>query len=143
MIEQADLDAGKLPIAATAVPTTIGGASPVMKITATGRSPAEATKLTIGATDAFVEFLTARQIAAGIPEAERIQLRVVKRTAKPTLVKPRSKTPLILVLLAGLTITAAAAFVRDNAQRRPQEGAEDSSPAPAPRFPRDPRLGRT
>lgn len=124
LLDSEDLKDGKLPIAATAVPTQVGGfPSPVMKITATGETPAEATKLTIGATDAFVKFLTARQAAARIPEAQRVQLRVVKRTAEAKIAEPRSKTPLIVVLLAGLTLTAAAAFVRDNMQRRTREGS--------------------
>ena len=121
LITQEDLDAGTLPVTAAPVPTAVGAASPVMKITGSGTSPAEATRLTRGATDAFVKFLRARQIGAGIPEAERIQLRVVKRSGEPTITKPRSKTLLVLILLAGLTITGAAAFIRDNAQRRPQE----------------------
>ena len=128
LLDEKDLADGKLPISATAVPAVVGGASPVMKISGTGTSPAEATTLTVRATEAFVAFIKARQTAADIPENDRIQLRVVKRSGEPTIAKPRSKTPLILILLAGLTLTTAAAFMRDNMQRRQRE--ERTEPVP-------------
>jgi hypothetical protein len=109
---------GGAAIAASAVPSALSGQpTPLLNITGAATSPAEATRLTIAATDAFIEYARARQDAAGIPEDQRVELQILKRVGVPTLTVPRSKTPFIIVLLAGLTATVAAAFVRDNMQR--------------------------
>jgi capsular polysaccharide biosynthesis protein len=109
-------------ISATAVPSPINGATtPLLKITGMATSPAEATRLTIGATDTFMAVEKARQIRQGIPEGQRVELRIVNRATAPKLTAPRSKTTFIIILLAGFTVTVAAAFIRDNLQRRSDE----------------------
>jgi hypothetical protein len=114
-------DAGQraeLPIAATAVPSAVTGtATPLLKLTAVGESPAAATRLVIRATDTFINFVKARQQGAGIPEDQRVRLEIVTRAGVPELVGPRRKTTPIFILLAGLAIVVAAAFIRDNMQR--------------------------
>ena len=105
-------------ITANAVPPrSTASPLPLLTITGTATSPAEATRLTIGATDAFINYARSRQIAERIPESQRVKLQIVKRASVPTLTAPRSKTKFIIILLAGLTATVAAAFVRDNMQR--------------------------
>jgi capsular polysaccharide biosynthesis protein len=105
-------------VTAAAVVSPINGATtPLLKITGTATSPAEATLLTIRATDTFIAVARARQVRAGIPVNQRVELRIVNRSGVPKLTVPRSKTTLIIILLAGLTATIAAAFVRDNMQR--------------------------
>ena len=44
-------------------------------------------------------------------------MRIVTRAGVPELIGPRKKTTPIFILLAGLTIVVAAAFIRDNMQR--------------------------
>lgn len=118
LIDPADMANGKSPITAAAVVSTVGGGTtPMMTLTAQAPSAAQATKLTRGATNALVEFVESRQAAAKIPAKDRIQLRVVKASDEPALVKPRSKALPILVLLGGLFATAAFAFTRDNVAR--------------------------
>jgi hypothetical protein len=118
LIDPADMANGKSPITAAAVVSTVGGGTtPMMTLTAQALSAAKATKLTLGATNALLEFVESRQAAAKIPQKDRIQLRVVKASDEPTLVKPRSKALPILVLLGGLFATAAFAFTRDNVTR--------------------------
>jgi hypothetical protein len=113
-----DVENGKLPIVATAVPSTANaGPTPLLKVSATGTSPRRATELTIAATNELIGFVGSRQVAAGIPENERVELHVVKQSAEPTLLKSRSMSTPIVILLAGLTVTVAAAFIRDNIQR--------------------------
>jgi hypothetical protein len=132
LLKADDLEGGELPVTATAVPSTVNaGPTPLLKLSATAASPGEATRLTLGATAAFINFVRSRQDAAGIPEKQRVELRVVKRSAKPTLVAPRSKTTLIVIFLAGLTVAVAAAFIRDNLRRLPhqQAGEPDAPPA--------------
>lgn len=131
-----DVANGKLPIAATAVPSAVNaGPTPLLTLTASGRTPAEATRLTVAATNQFIAAVTAEQITAKIPKSARLQLRIVKEAAEPTLIQPRSKSKSILILLAGLTATFAAAFIRDNMQQgrsRQQGGQVTEFPVPDP-----------
>jgi hypothetical protein len=118
-----DVQGGKLPIAASAVPSPLNSApTALLKVTASGLTPAMATRLTKAATDELIAYVKSRQIEAAIPVRERVQLRIVKRSSEPELIVPRSKSKAILILLAGLTATFAAAFIRDNIQRRPPPG---------------------
>jgi hypothetical protein len=107
-----------LPIAATAVPSAVtGAATPLLRLTADAESPAAATRLVIRATDTFINFVRSRQEAAGIPEDQRVALRILTRAGVPELTGPRKKTTPIFILLAGLTIVVVAAFIRENMQR--------------------------
>ncbi len=120
-IEPEDIEDGKLPFSAAAVPSSVGGASQLMRVSATGTSAAEATDLTVAATNRFLALLRRRQQEANIPERQRVAVRVVKRSGAPTLVAPRSKTTPIVILLAGMTVVGAAALVRDRSRRvRPE-----------------------
>ena len=115
-------------ISATAVASPINGATtPLLKITGMATSPAEATRLTIRATDTFMAVEKARQIKQGIPEAQRVELRIVNRVSVPKLTAPRSKTSFIIILLAGFTVTVAAAFIRDNLQGGKRRSDEQPS----------------
>ena len=106
-------------ISATSVASPISGAiTPLLKITGMSTTPARATRLTIRATDALIEVATARQVKAKIPESQRVKLRISTRASVPKLAGPRSKTTFIIILLGGLTATVAAAFMRDNVQRK-------------------------
>jgi hypothetical protein len=116
-------------ITATAVHSTFNGTpTPLLKITAMGISPAAARQLAIAATDAFINVVELRQTAANIPQGQRVELRIVKRSGVPMLIQPRSKTTLIIIFLAGLTVTFAAAFIRDNSQR---SANRETRPEPA------------
>jgi hypothetical protein len=109
---------GAAGIAANAVPSPLNGQpTPLLKISGSGASPAAATRLTIRATDAFIEYARSRQDALKIPKNQRVKLRVIKRASEPTLTAPRSKTNFIIILFAGLSATVAAAFIRDNVRR--------------------------
>ena len=50
-----------------------------------------------------------------------MKLRISTRASVPKLIGPRSKTTFIIILLGGLTVTVAAAFMRDNVQRKREE----------------------
>ena len=106
-------------ISATSVASPINGAiTPLLKITGMASSPAQARRLTIGATDTLIKVATARQVKANIPESQRVKLRISTRASVPKLIGPRSKTTFIIILLGVLTVTVAAAFMRDNVQRK-------------------------
>jgi hypothetical protein len=118
-----DVRDGKLPIAASAVPSPLNSApTPLLKVTASGQTPAKATRLTQAATDELISYVKSRQIEAAIPVRERVQLQILKRSSEPEVIVPRSKSKAILILLAGLSATFAAAFIRDNIRRRPPPG---------------------
>ena len=95
-----------------------GAITPLLKITGMATSPAQARRLTIRATDTLIKVATARQVKAKIPESQRVKLRISTRASVPKLIGPRSKTTFIIILLGGLTATVAAAFMRDNVQRK-------------------------
>jgi hypothetical protein len=105
-----------------------GGPTPLLKITGIANSPEAATRLTLGATRTFIDVAKARQAQANIPASHRVELRTVKRLGVPKLVGPRSKTGFMIVLLAGLTLTVAAAFLRENLKRQAGRKAESDAP---------------
>ena len=114
-----DLENGRVPIAATAVPSTANaGPTPLLRISGSGPSKERATELTVAATKELIEYVKAGQVQASIPEKERVELRTVKASTEPVLVKARSMSNAIVILLAMLTATVATAFIRDNMLRR-------------------------
>jgi hypothetical protein len=112
-------------ITATAVHSPVNSApTPLLKISGMATTPTDATRLTIRATDALIAVARARQVQAKIPESQRVELRIVKRSDVPKVIEPRSKTTFIIILLAGLTVTVAAAFVRENLQQQAKRKRE-------------------
>lgn len=106
------------PISATAVSSTVtGAATPLVQLTAEAKTPRGATRLAIRATATFIRFVRSWQVAANIPVAQRIELRVVRSAGVPKLTKPRSKTTPIIIFLGGITLVVAAAFIRENLRR--------------------------
>jgi len=144
LIDAAEMANGKSPITAVPVVSTVGGGTtPMLMISATAPTSAEATALTRAATTAFLAEVTTRQSAAKIPVKERIQLRVVKAADEPKLVKPRSKAIPMLVLLAGLIATAAVAFTRDNVTRKTSAAPVLAAAPPGEAADADPSTGVT
>jgi hypothetical protein len=119
-IKPADIKDGSLPIKATVVSSSSalnapnGGIIPLINLSGTGTSPEAATKLTLGATQAFLDVLTERQNAAKIPQKDRLLVRVLKKSDEPVLAQPRSRTLMFLILFSGLIATVAVAFAREN-----------------------------
>lgn len=119
LISRRPEESGLGAISATSVASPINGAiTPLLKITGMATTPAQATRLTMRATDTLIKVATARQVKAQIPESQRVKLRISTRASVPKLAGPRSKTSFIIILLAGLTVTVAAAFVRENLRRK-------------------------
>jgi hypothetical protein len=131
LIDAKSIQDGTLPITAATLSPTVSSPAPLLQLTASAESPVAAKTLTLGATRAFLDVLESRQKAAKIPENQRIVVRVVKRFGEPTLIVPRSKTKSIIVLLAGLTATFAAAFIRDNLRRRTAFAGPEKLPVTA------------
>ena len=118
-----------LPIAAAAVPSAVTGApTPLLELTAVGKSPTAATRLAVRATDTFINFVKARQQAARIPENKRVRVDIVTRAGVPQVLVPRKVTTPMFILFAGIAIVVGAAFIRDNMKR------DDDSKPGAPRY---------
>jgi hypothetical protein len=128
-----DLRADALPFQAAVVSSAVNGAiTPVMTITGKASTAQKATRLTLGATEALLRVVHARQAAAKIPVRDRIELRVVKSSREPYISEPRSKALLIVVLLGGLIATAAAAFTRDSVTRAQGVVGQDAAAGARP-----------
>jgi hypothetical protein len=132
LLKPREVATNRIPIKAEVVQSIFGQPTPLMKITGMGASPVAATLLTVGATDAFIAYLRSRQDAARIRENQRVQVQVVDPYRTPMLIKPRSRTGLIAILLAGLIATVAAAFIRDNVQRTKKRASDDPDVASLP-----------
>lgn len=115
-----------------AADTTYGTVSglPMIAIFGTAPTPERALTLTRRATTAFVDYMRARQAQAKIPSDRRVLIQVLNAPDKATLIVPRKKTLPIVVLLAVLFATVAAAFILDNALggRREEDAEAESSP---------------
>ena len=118
LITRADVVAGNVPVVATPVVSSNGLLTPLMTIAGSGTTPAKATAMTVGATKAFIDTLERQQKQAGIPPSRRVVIQVVRRFSEATLSQPRSKSLTIVILMAGLSATFAAAFIRDRDSRR-------------------------
>ena len=125
LVDREDVSDGEIPVVATPVVSDNGASTPLMTLTGSASSAAKATALTVGATRAFIDTLERRQRAAGIPASQRTLVQPVRRSGEPTLVEPRSKSLPIIVFLAGLSATFAAAIIRDGRFRRQTEYAEE------------------
>ena len=78
-----------LPIAAAALPSATGAPTPLLELTGVGETPAAATRLVVGATDALINVVKARQQRAGIAKDKRVRIEVVTRAGVPQILVPR------------------------------------------------------
>jgi hypothetical protein len=111
-------------------PSTTSGASPLIAIIGKGPTPDAAATMVKRGTDGLIAYLSQQQDEAGIPVAERVDVRVLKQVDRPLLLEGRKKTLPVVVLLAVLCATVGLAFALENARpsTRPlQPVAEDSS----------------
>jgi hypothetical protein len=104
---------------AEATPDPVSGQPlPLLTLTATAPTAADAATLAQGATRVFRDFVSRQQTDAGIPDAERIQLEVLDNGAAPILAQPRKKTLAMLVFVAVMMATLALVFVLENLRPR-------------------------
>jgi hypothetical protein len=103
----------------------VGGSSaatalPIISIAAFSPSPVAAQLLAARATSALSGYIEGRQVSAGIPPTERVELQPVKQALKnpATLWQARSKSLPIVVFLTALMATFGLAFILENL--RPQ-----------------------
>jgi len=98
-------------------PSSTSGPSPVLALSGSARTAAEAVDLTRRAARAFTQYLEQRQRAARIPQAERVRVQVLSNPSSSALVQPRKKTFAIVVFLAALSATFALVYVLESFRR--------------------------
>ncbi len=116
-------------------PSTSSGSSPLISILGEGTTAQRAASMVQRGTRAFRTHLSRQQARAGIPAAERVQVRILKRVDRPVRLEGRKKTLPIVVLLAVLSATIGLAFILENArpQIRPLSTVGEQSRAEARR----------
>ncbi len=116
-----------LPFDATGNGTTF---LPIIKLTTLAGSAKGAVQLNVHAYEAFRDTLTRDQRANKIPEAQRIQLGVLKRPAAPVLMSGPSLMPSVLALLLCVIAGLAAAHILESIRSRPSNAFDDSYDVP-------------
>jgi hypothetical protein len=109
-----------------------GAALPIISVSGIAPTPARSIALTRKATNALLGYISQRQELADIATKNRVRVQLIQTPDEPLLVKPRSRTLPIMVLLACISLIVGFVFVLDNAQRsrrRVEElGSEESAP---------------
>ena len=77
-----------------------GAALPIISVDGIAPTPARSTALTRKATTALLGYISQRQELADIATKNRVRVQLIQTPDEPTLVKPRSRTLPIMVLLA-------------------------------------------
>jgi hypothetical protein len=95
-----------------------GTTLPLVAISGTGPTPADAVTLTIRATNAFRRFLEEQQAGNRIPAQNRVLLTVITKADPPVLVKGRSKTLPMVVFVTVLLGVLGLVFMLENMKPR-------------------------
>jgi len=117
---------------ASAIVVSSSGASlPIISVSGIAPTPARSIALTRKATDSLLDYISERQELASIAAKNRVHVQLIQTPDEPVLVKPRSRTLPIMVLLATMSLVVGFVFVLDNAQRsrrRADEPVADDLP---------------
>jgi hypothetical protein len=100
------------------------GTLPVLQITAVAPSDTGAMALADRAARAFATYLATQQAAAATPQGQRVSLQRIAGPLRPQVFKGRKSIAAIFLFLLVLSITVAAAFIRENFRTRKE--AEES-----------------
>ena len=87
---------------------------PLVDVTASSTSAANAKTLAQRAADALVTYVERQQRANDVPASDRVVLEKILRAEKATIVKPRSKSLPILAFLGVIAVTLGLAFALEN-----------------------------
>jgi len=122
-------DEQKAVITAAPAVSNIGNATPLPMLTfsSVAESPQAAIDLARAASTTFLDYLTERQAEAKIPAGQRVELTVLNRADKATVVQPRKKTVPLMIFVAILGVTFGLAFMLENI--RPRVPVVEQSPA--------------
>jgi len=105
-----------------------GSTLPVIELSGDASSAGQAVAAVAAGRQALMTYVERRQSAAGIPDAQRIDLQILKRSTHPLLIQPRKKTLPIAVFLAVVVASVGLAFVLENLKPRVRAVAQTTSP---------------
>jgi hypothetical protein len=100
--------------AAPVILPTSNEALPLIKIAAITNSPGQAIELAQRASNALRDWIAQQQRLTGTPAKQRVMVQEVTRPDEATVFAARSKTLAIVVFLALVMATIAAAFILEN-----------------------------
>jgi hypothetical protein len=101
-------------VAAEVFDPNTGQPLPLITLTASAPTAAEAAKLATASVSVFQTEITRQEVTAGTPVAQRVELQTLKGGAPATLTKGYSKSIPMLVLFAVLSAAIALAFILNN-----------------------------
>jgi hypothetical protein len=93
---------------------------PFVQILGLGPTPAAASSLANKGAGAFIDYLREQQAAAGIPEGQRVELRVSTRARGAILLAGRRKTTPVVIFLTLMLAAIGLAFILENLRPRVQ-----------------------
>jgi len=93
---------------------------PFVDIQGLARTPQEATTLANAGATAFIDYMTRRQAAAGIPSSQRVELSVTNRANGARLLVGRKKTTPVVIFLTLMLAAIGLAFILENLRPRVQ-----------------------
>jgi hypothetical protein len=116
-----------------------GAGLPLIEVAGFAKQAKLAARRALAQSNAFIAYLSARQIANGVPERQRVSLDIIKGPTRPVPAQPRKMTLAVVVFMSMLVLTAALVLVVDNLGRRRRTHAlepvepVDSTPPEVPR----------
>ena len=110
-------------------PTDSNQNQPIIDIQGLGETRGDAVRLSAAGAELLRTHVAQLQQDAGIPEKDRVLIKVLKRPDKLLVVVPRKKTIPILVFMAIMTATIGTAFLLENMRPRlrPVRSDEDDN----------------
>ena len=87
---------------------------PLFSVDGTATTASEAQKTAAAATLAFIKYLATQQDAAGVPDKDRVVVRVVNEAGAPVLAAGRKKTIPVVVFVTVLIAALGLAFILEN-----------------------------
>jgi hypothetical protein len=106
-------------------------ALPLIQIVAITHSGPDSVRLVERATTAFRSFLAQEQQLNAIPSAQRVQVTVLKQAEKPKMLRGRSFTLPVVIVLLMLLVSCGLAFLLENLRPRQSEEAGEELSLPA------------
>lgn len=101
-------------VAAEVADLNTGAPLPLLTLTSSAPTAAEAAKLATTSTSVLRNAISQQQVAASTPVDQRVELQTVKTGTPATLSKGHSKSIPILVLFAVMSASIALAFIRNS-----------------------------
>ena len=111
---------------------------PLLNLFGQAATPRDARETVQRGLTAFLGYVRARQVAAGIPESQRVDFSVVNAPQPASLIAPRKRTLPFVVFLSVLFAAVALAFILENMGQRATVTELKPGSEPTPAAPEEP-----